>query len=249
MFRQIVRLATRPPSQPSAIPPAKLWLKILAGLVVALILLVLLIPTIAGFGFVRSIVVGKVNDNLNGKVEIDDWSLGWFGGIHVKGMRVYDEAGTKIASIDSVDTGLTVLDAIRGNYSLGKTSVEGLDFLLKVDANGETNFDKLAKTSATKKAKEHPEKSAEEPPSKLPDVTGDFSLDGKGEIQVAGQPDHHVKSLKASATITGINDPIKHSANVQLALGDGPTCTVDVTGTISAIKNNVVDTDHLIGRR
>src|ERR1700743_2303570 len=133
-------LKSQNPQGEQPVPPPKkkkrrLWLKVLAGLVVLLIVIVLLIPTIAGLSVVRGIVVGRVNDNLNGHNEIDDWSLGWTGGIHVQGVRIFDDAGTKIASIDKMATELSLIDAIRGKYNLGKTSVEGLDFLLKVDAD------------------------------------------------------------------------------------------------------------------
>src|SRR5882724_11513562 len=72
-------------------PPKRRWLRrtlyVVAGLVLVLLLLVLLIPTIASMGWVRSIVVGKVNDQLNGKLQIADWSIGWTGGIKADGLK------------------------------------------------------------------------------------------------------------------------------------------------------------------
>src|SRR5437764_10385347 len=70
-----------------SVPRKRKWVRrslyIVGGLVVVLVILVLLIPTIAGMGFVRSIVVNKVNDNLNGHVQIANWSLGWTSGIKI----------------------------------------------------------------------------------------------------------------------------------------------------------------------
>src|SRR6476469_2299977 len=82
-------------------PPAKkkkrrLWLKIPLALLVLLILLVVFLPQIAGMGFVRNIVVSRVNDNLNGKVQIADWHIGWTGGVVVQGVKVFDDHGTEI---------------------------------------------------------------------------------------------------------------------------------------------------------
>ena len=82
------------PSQPPQpeVPPApprrkRWWLRIVLAVLILIILLVVFLPQIASLGFVRSIVVGKVNENLNGKVAIADWSLGWTGGVDVKGMN------------------------------------------------------------------------------------------------------------------------------------------------------------------
>src|SRR5437763_807994 len=118
-----------PPAEAGS-PPVKKkrwrWLRVIGVLFALLIVLVVLIPTIAGLSFVRSIVISRVNDNLNGHIEIDDWSLGWTGGVVAKGIRIFDTGGTKIASIDRMATQQSLIGAIRGNYHLGKTSVEGL---------------------------------------------------------------------------------------------------------------------------
>src|SRR5215213_7208859 len=93
-------------------------LKILAVIVVLLILLVLLLPTIAGLGFVRGIVVGRINQNLDGKLQIDDWSLGWTSGITMRGVTLLDDRGEKVAVIDKVSTQLSLIGAMRGKYDL-----------------------------------------------------------------------------------------------------------------------------------
>ena len=116
---------TNPPTSPGAAggeqPPAprkkSRWgrrILIAAGVVVVLlVVLVLLIPTIASMGFVRSIVVGKINDNLNGKVAIDSWSLGWTGGIDASGVSVVGPAGEKVVDVKTVHTDLSLLDGRR----------------------------------------------------------------------------------------------------------------------------------------
>src|SRR5262249_36183002 len=117
------------PQQPTAQRRrGKLWLKILRGVVVVLILLMILAPTIAVMGFVRSIVVGKINDNLNGKVQITNWSIGWTSGIKVEGIRVFDDAGAQILELKHVSTELPLTSAIRGKLPLGKILVDGLNF-------------------------------------------------------------------------------------------------------------------------
>src|SRR2546421_370762 len=57
------------------------WPYVILALVLVLLLLVLLAPKIASTAAARNYVVGRINQNLNGSVEIQDWSLSWTGGI------------------------------------------------------------------------------------------------------------------------------------------------------------------------
>src|SRR5438045_1013961 len=108
-----------PPEQqqpaPATPPPKKKrrrWLKITLGIVLFLILLVILLPTIASLGFARSLVISQVNKNLNGKLAVDSWSLGWMSGAKVQGFRIVDPAGNEILNVPKLNTQLTVLDVV-----------------------------------------------------------------------------------------------------------------------------------------
>src|SRR4051812_9798582 len=74
------------------------WPFVLLGLLVLLIVLVLLAPTIASTSLVRGYVIGKINDNLNGTVSIDNWSLGWTGGMDVHGLKLFDDRKAEVLS-------------------------------------------------------------------------------------------------------------------------------------------------------
>src|SRR5437764_650555 len=158
------------PAQPApkAPTPAKRrrWWKVLLAVVVVLVLLVLLLPTLAGLGFVRSIVVVRINQNLDGRVEVDGWSLGWFTGTSLRGVRVFDPSGDKVASIDKVSTHLTLLSALRGNYAMGKTDVDGCQFWVKLDKEGQSNVAKLPKKHGAKPAQ------SESTTTELPNISG-----------------------------------------------------------------------------
>jgi hypothetical protein len=241
-----------PQNQPGAQTPPptnkKSWLKrILIGvgvIVVLLIVLVLLAPTIASTGAVRGIVVGKVNDNLNGKVQINDWHLGWTGGLVVEGVRVFDDQQKQILELRKASTQLSLLDAIKGKLDLGKTSVEGLDFTFVQYADGTNNFAKLAKE--TPEAKHQPKEEKPTEPSKLPNITGDFSVDARGTIVSAGQPTVHLNSSQINAKITNINDPIEQSAKLEVQVESGKPGTLEASGTVDAIDNNEVNLKKLV---
>src|SRR5215218_3154920 len=110
-------------------PPAprkrrRRWPWMILGLLIALVLLVILLPTIASTGPVRSFAVGQINNKLNGTVQIADWSLGWTSGINVGGVKVYDEQKVLVLEVDHLKTDLTLLNAARGNYQLGETLID-----------------------------------------------------------------------------------------------------------------------------
>jgi hypothetical protein len=135
------------PPKPKRKRRIPLWAKIAVGFVLLVCILVLFAPMIASSGAARSFVLGKVNENLNGKVEIDNWSLGWRSGFRANGVRVRDAAGERILQLNSLTTGLTVLDAVRGGYDLGDVVIDGLDVKARRDADGQLNFSKLAKAN------------------------------------------------------------------------------------------------------
>src|SRR5205085_1956444 len=88
--------STQPAGQDAPPPPRKRrWLRrTLLGigiLVLLLLILLALAPTIASTGWARSIVVNKINQNLNGHVQIASWSLGWTGGVKLDGIKVFDD--------------------------------------------------------------------------------------------------------------------------------------------------------------
>src|SRR5665213_3665290 len=75
------------------------WLWILAVVIVGLVFLVLILPTLLGTEPARSVVVSQVNKRINGTLQIDSWSLGWFSSIGVQGVSIKDEAGRQILQL------------------------------------------------------------------------------------------------------------------------------------------------------
>jgi hypothetical protein len=130
--------ATPAPDEPAK-PRKKrrLWLKVIGALVLLLILLVVLLPSIASTGPVKSFVVGKINDNLNGKVEINDWSIGWSSGVDIDGVKVLDQQGVTVLTVSRVRVPIKLIDAAKGNYDIGDVLIERPD-LVKCVINEKT---------------------------------------------------------------------------------------------------------------
>ena len=121
-----------------------LWWKVLLGLFVLLILLVALAPMIASTGAVRSLVLGKVNGQLVGRVEVKTWSLAWFGGQSIDGLKVFDEQNRLVLEASHVQTPASLIALARGNYDLGKTEIQDLNLTqMEIGPDGQTNYQRI----------------------------------------------------------------------------------------------------------
>jgi hypothetical protein len=221
-----------PGDQP--VPPRKsrLGRRILIGagvLVVLLVLLVVLIPTIASTGFVRNFVVGKVNDGINGRVTIENWSLSWTGGVDVNGVSVVDTAGRKVIDLRKLRTDLSLFDAIKGRYDLGKVTVDGLHLDVVMNADGSNNLQSIAKPS-------------DQPMGALPNIKADVVLtDGQARVSGHGVPEPVAASFGGQVTIPDLNQTITDSLNATLTVGGRPAGKIDLSGTASVFKNGLFD--------
>ncbi len=217
-------------------------LKIVGGLVVLIVLLVILAPSIISMGFVREMVVGQINSSaLNGKLQIKDWSFGWTSGVRIQGIELTDADNKHLFSASEISTPISFLKAATGNIDLGDVVVSGVDVNAVIDRNGDLNILKAIKPS---------NKPPSNQPAKLPNVKGVIHLkqitgtfeDDPAKVTVGLDSQN---PLTATITIKGINEPIEDTAELALQLQEKSLVKVKVSGTLSAIRNNLVDIDHL----
>jgi hypothetical protein len=239
------------PKQPAPTPrKRRKWPWVVASLFVALVLLVLLAPTIISTSFGRNIAERLINDNLNGRVEIADWSLGWFSRIKVSGVKVYDQQNVMVLDVPRIELGASLLDLVGSKLDLGDSSVIDVSsFVVKVDESGETNLQRLPKGPRLPRP-ESPE------PARLPDVTGKFMVNLQGTITAPGvspQPDEPAKPVvvnvdpsTAVVTITDINTPFQTDVKLRYRVNDGEPSVLEASGTVGAIRNNLVDVKQLV---
>jgi uncharacterized protein involved in outer membrane biogenesis len=128
------------------------WRWIAGGVLLLLILLLLFLPTLAASALGRPLLVAYVNEQLNGRIEIKDCSLGWTSGVRVDGIVIFDATGRQILQSSRVSTDLTALEALRGRCELGRARAEGLDLLLSREPDGSMNWDHLVRTDSTWRA-------------------------------------------------------------------------------------------------
>jgi hypothetical protein len=245
--------ASQPPGTPSNLPPTpprkrkRRWLAVIGVLLVLVILLIALAPTIAGLGFVKSIVVGKANDNLNGSVEIGSYSVGWTGGINANDVKIYDAQKNLILQLNKFSSSLSLLDVIKGNFALGDTVVDVDLTRAEIDSNGQLNYAGLVKQGPKKEAgdeaKEAKEKSSK--PVSLPQVSGKLTINYKGTIYQSGNALVQIQPSTATIDIPNINQPITDDIALNYSVNNGAVGTVRIAGTASAVKDNKLDASDL----
>ncbi len=100
-------------------------LKLLLALTVILFLLVLfLVPAFVSSGQGRRIILSKINNSIDGRVDFADLSMGWFKGIKVSDLGFKDRVGQISAQVKQITTKPHYGSIITGNLSFGKTSID-----------------------------------------------------------------------------------------------------------------------------
>jgi len=227
---------TVPPSAPSAQPaPAKAarkrrrWPWILLGIFVLILLLVALLPTIASTGPVKSMVLGRVNQQLNGTASIDSWSFGWFSGFKLSGIRVADAQGRPVLAIQSITLPASVPALLSSNKQLGTIAIESPKADIVLYADGTNSLTRLIKPTAAPKAP-----APVTPPQPLGfDVTGDIAVrNGQISVQPAGAAEPYlVRDLDVDVKIESLEKPIR--LDVKAALGaERAALAVNVSATV-----------------
>jgi hypothetical protein len=190
------------------------WPWVLLGLVVVLAVLVLLTPTIMSLGPMRQYVVGKINHNLHGRMEIGDWSVGW-NGTELRNVRVFDANQAEVLSVARLRTSLSFWDAVHGTYNLGATEVEEPNFTqLVIEADGHTNLEDLfAQSRSARRTARH---------AKLP-FEGDFMV-SRLRATVVDRRDGTTQIVEPSALtmrLKSLADPVEYNLSLNLRTPDG----------------------------
>lgn len=92
-------------------------------LVILLVVLVALLPTIASSNGVRRAVLKKVNSGLDGKLDIEKWSIGWRSGVRLDGISFADNAGKVSVKVDSVIAPISVPSLLGSVKDLGHIEI------------------------------------------------------------------------------------------------------------------------------
>ena len=194
-----------------------------------LVLLVALAPTLLSTGPGNKLAQNLASGQLNGEVtKLNGLSLGWFSPISVKAAEVKDTQGRVVVEAAEIETGYSLLEAIRGSTDYGRVTGRVNLPVVEVFADGTTNLDKLAPPS--------------EEPFDLSALVIDADLTLTGTVQYVGDGPDTVEQREGG---TGDDSPpAKFSLEgLKLAAGNGPM-KIDAPLSLS-VKNQPAGTISL----
>jgi len=100
-------------------------LKLILALTVILILLVLfLVPAFVSSGQGRRIILSKINNSIDGRVDFADLSMGWLKGVRVADFSFNDNLGQISAQVKQITTNPHYGSIVMGNLSFGETTID-----------------------------------------------------------------------------------------------------------------------------
>ncbi|MHC5084867.1 MAG: hypothetical protein ACYSOV_04615, partial [Planctomycetota bacterium] len=90
----------------------------------------LFLSSTGGTGF----LLGKINNAVDGQVQMDNFSFGWFRGIKLANLSYADTAGNTSVKVRRIETQPKDMSLFGGKVKLGKTVIEQPQIYVKVPA-------------------------------------------------------------------------------------------------------------------
>jgi hypothetical protein len=187
----------------------------------------------------RPLLLGYVNRQLNGRAQIRHCSLGWFSGMRIDGLVIFDINGRQILQASRVTSGLRFLNLLRGDLHCGRVQIDGLDLLISRQENGLLNWQSLVRPDSPWRS-----------PGLLASITGElFVSDASATFEDhAGGLAVYLRSINAFLKLEPWA-PIDDKLDAQARIGSGRPGTLVLTHLIAAgDKVRFLGTQRLITR-
>ena len=229
-----------PPGKPAAKKKKRRWPRVLAWtaavVVVLLVGLVALAPTLVSTAPGTALVAKIAQGQINGKLALSGLSVGWFSGTKLKEAIVEDDNGVRVAELANLTSGLTLLDAIRGNLDLGDASLRLSLPTVVVKSDGTTNLDHVFKLDEPSTSK-----------TEIPDLKGSLKVDGEVTVQYLGDaadpatrpttqpatpPPPVSVSFDGTKLVFGPNKSLNHTVPLALRVNSESAGTVTAVGDV-----------------
>ncbi len=111
---------------------------ILIGSAGLLLLIFFMTPLYLSSAGGTRMLLGRINSSVDGQVQMDDFSIGWFKGVKLTNLSYDDSAGNTSVTVRRIETQPKYTSLLGGKVKLGKTVVEGPRVYLKVPEKPES---------------------------------------------------------------------------------------------------------------
>jgi hypothetical protein len=118
---------------------SKLWKRAgfgMVGIVAILLVVFFLLPVWLSNEQGRTYVLQRINSHLRAKIQVEDWSLGWFRGTELKNVSITLPDGTQMLICPRVESDLTLWGILWGRYDVGNMKVDTAQVKLTKYADG-----------------------------------------------------------------------------------------------------------------
>lgn len=199
------------------------WILIVSVFIVLLLFfgVPLFLSSSSGTGF----LLNKINSSLDGQVQMDDFSIGWFRGIKLTNLSYADSAGNTSVTVERIKTQPKYASLLGGKVNLGKTVIEQPQIYLKVPAQ----------QKGTEESESSPKKSDDASPPVFPVNQIDLELiDGTATLELIGDMSQKVSFTNIASKVQ-IADAGKPSS-VEISMNVDETSKISAGGTATPLK-------------
>jgi hypothetical protein len=219
--------------------------RVLLGVAVLFILGLIFLPQILSSKVGRKFVVSYLASKTNSAVTLGSFKTSWFGGTSAQFLSIADPMNRRMG-FKSLTCKASLWNLIWGNYKLGETQIDGLNFDYVInDGRGNDSFDRM-RNPAPDAA------SAPAPPDKsLPTLSGKITVKSGTIILHRGtvQPQLYdvtwqqgrLQNVQGTLDIQALDKPWKYTLSADVVEGDAEPGSVTSSGTIDLGENGQED--------
>ncbi|MCH9703544.1 MAG: hypothetical protein K0U13_02010 [Chlamydiae bacterium] len=184
------------------------------------------LPTILSTDRGKDLLVSWINSGISGELRVEELHLSWRGPQKAKNLKLTDQRGVTIASVESLSTNTSLVTLIFNRHSYGSTTVMRPSLLLERTQGGHSNLEKSLAKKPKKGTKSH-----------WPHLRGRLLLE-EGQVRFSGP---YLEEI----TINDLNldyDPHKKLFHLKATTKEG-----GVTGQILA-SGSLADKRHILAQ-
>ncbi len=190
-----------------------------AGVIIALPILIAMLPAIVSSDTIRPHVLQIVNQRIPGQLQVETWSLRWFGRIQIKGIAYNDRQNNLSARIADLNTSSGLFDLISRSDNLGTVEVVEPHLTYYVTPQPKP----LESKNGIPAPQTPPAESQPDHAAGIPGIFGELKI-VNGSITAVSEDGEDIliaKNLKADLSAPSPDDPLTYQFGVNSGDGSG----------------------------
>src|SRR4030042_336459 len=111
----------------------KVLFRLLIVVCVLFLIIFFAIPLYLSSDSGKNLILGKINDSIDGKVEVDSFSMGWFAGVKADNLNFTDNEGLMKLTAEQIAARPKYLSLLGGNVIIDEAVIDKPFLLLTID--------------------------------------------------------------------------------------------------------------------